>query len=91
MGIRSAEKRPNVLTASQRDNGEARSRREQRGWSGAKEKAQGPRSGTGFCLSRSEAAYREQAQRDNKWGSSPAPDSEPVIKERQVQLCTQSL
>ena len=54
-----------VAEASQRDNAEARSRREQRGWSGAKGKAQPPRSGGGFCLRRSEAARREQAQRDN--------------------------
>ena len=53
-------------TQRERDNIEARSRREQRGWSAAKAKAQGLRSGSGFCLSRSEAARREQAQRDSK-------------------------
>ena len=26
------------------------------------------------------------SQRDNKWGSSPAPDSEPVIKERSADM-----
>jgi hypothetical protein len=39
-------------------------RREHRGWSGAKAKAQGPQSETGFCLSRSKTARREQAKRD---------------------------
>ncbi len=39
------------------------SRREQRGWSGARGKAQPPQSGGGFCPSRSEAARREQAKR----------------------------
>ena len=61
----SQRKRPSALAASQRGR-EALSRREQRGWSAAKAKAQGPRSGTGFCLSRSEAARREQAQRDQE-------------------------
>jgi len=50
-------------------------------WSGAKAKAQGPQSGAGFCLSRSEAARREQAQRDREarsrreqrgWSGAPA-------------------
>ena len=62
---KSQRKRPSALAASQRDK-EALSRREQRGWNAAKAKAQGPRSGTGFCLSRSEAARREQAQRDQE-------------------------
>ena len=35
--------------------------------------------------SRKEAARREQARRDKKQGATLSPDSEPVIKERQVQ------
>jgi len=48
------------------DKKEALSRREQRGWTGARAKARPPRSGGGFCPSRREAARREQGKRDNE-------------------------
>ena len=47
------------------DSKEARSRREQRGWTGARNKNQESRNDSVFVPSRREAARREQAQRDN--------------------------
>ena len=54
------------------------------GWTGVRAKTQQPQ-GFGLNPRRREAARREQARRDKKQGATLSPDSEPVIKERQVQ------